>query len=408
MHLCDRCLGRRLTGAIGADIQSEAGAKYRGENDLAQVAPADCLVCEDRWDIDTWVQLAADALAPYEHSNFQVGTVFPLDCEKYEKSWKHLNPEIGDSIRTETNRILAPLLAEKLGTSAVTDGRPDVVVSVDTRFWTASARSNSLFVAGRYTKLRRDLPQTHWPCKTCQGTGCYQCDDTGVQYPDSVEDCIGQPAKDAFDAESYSFHGAGREDIDALMLGTGRPFVLELHDPKKRTLDAEALEAAINANTESRGTGVLDLRITEKAEVAAIKEASWDKRYLAHCEADEDVTQEQVLAACEAMTGVELDQRTPQRVSHRRADMVRNRTIQDMSLVSFDDPRHFSVSVLADSGAYIKEMVSSDEGRTTPSLAEKLGIPCRVAQLDVTEIVDKPTEEAEIDGAATEAPGDTA
>ncbi len=389
MHLCDRCLGRRLTGAVGAEIQIEAGAHYRSENGgLAEVTAADCRVCEGRWDVDTWVQLAADALASYEHTNFQVGTVFPIPCEQYEKSWKHLNPEIGDSIRTETNRIIAPLLAAKLGTEAVTDGRPDVVVSVDTRFWTASARSNSLFVAGRYTKHRRDLPQTHWPCKTCQGTGCYQCEDSGVMYPDSVEDCIGQPAKTAFDAEGYSFHGAGREDIDALMLGTGRPFVLELHDPKRRTLDAPALEAAINATTSERGTGVLALRLTEKAEVAAIKEAAYDKHYLAHCETEEDLTEAQIIAACEAMTGAELDQRTPQRVSHRRADLIRNRTIQNMTLERMDDPRHFAVAVHADSGAYIKEMISSDEGRTTPSLAEKLGVACRVTLLDVTEIVD--------------------
>lgn len=389
MDLCDRCLGRRLTGALGADIQREAAATYRTEHGLAAVAPADCRVCEDRWDLDVWVELAAGALAPYEHRTFQAGTVFPAECEAHEREWKHLNPEVGDSIRTEANRMLAPALAERLGTEAVTEGRPDVVVSVDTRFWTATARANSLFLAGRYTKHRRDLPQTHWPCKRCQGRGCYECEDTGVMYPDSVEDCIGEPARATFEAEGYSFHGAGREDIDALMLGSGRPFVLELHDPKNRSVDLDALARVVNENTPTRGTGVSGLRITEKAEVAAIKDGAYDKRYRAHCETEEDVTEEQVRAGCAAMTGAELEQRTPQRVSHRRADLVRKRAVHEMTLERFDDPRHFSVDVLADSGAYIKEMVSSDEGRTTPSLAAVLGVPCRVALLDVLEILDE-------------------
>lgn len=388
MDLCDRCLGRRITGAIGAEQQREAAATHRAEHDLPEVAAADCTVCEDRWDLEQWVELAAEALAPYEHQTFQVGTVFPVECEAREREWKHLNPEIGDSIRTESNRMLAPAVAARTGTEAVTDGRPDVVVSVDTRFWTASARSNSLFLAGRYTKHRRDLPQTHWPCRRCQGTRCYECDDTGVLYPDSVEDCIGGPAKEAFDAESYSFHGAGREDIDALMLGTGRPFVLELHDPKHRTVDLAALEAAINDSTATRGTGVTALRITEKAEVATIKDGAYDKRYLAHCETEAEVSRDQVEAACKAMTGVVLEQRTPERVSHRRADLVRKRSIHAMTLERYDDATHFSVAVHAESGAYIKEMVHSDEGRTTPSLTAALGVPCRVALLDVTDILD--------------------
>ncbi len=388
LDLCDRCLGRRLTGALGADIQSSVAADHRAEHGWSEVAPADCAVCEDRWDVDAWVGVAAEALAPYEHRTFQVGTIFPAACEARERDWKHLNPEVGDSIRTEANRILAPLLADRLGTEAVTDGRPDVVVHVDTRFWTASARANSVFLAGRYTKHSRELPQTHWPCRSCSGLGCHACDGAGVTYPDSVEDCVGQPARAAFQAEKYSFHGAGREDIDALMLGSGRPFVLELHDPKRRDVDLEALAAAVNDGTEERGAGVIGLRMTEKAEVAAIKDGQYDKRYVAHCESEADLTEEQVVAACRAMTDVVLEQRTPQRVSHRRADLVRKRRIHEMHLERYDDARHFSVDVLADSGAYIKEMVSGDEGRTTPSLAAALGVPVRVALLDVVEILD--------------------
>ena len=42
------------------------------------------------------------------------------------------------------------------------------------------------------------------------------------------------------EAPKASFHASGREDIDARMLGTGRPFVVEISKPKKRSLDLES------------------------------------------------------------------------------------------------------------------------------------------------------------------------
>ena len=39
---------------------------------------------------------------------------------------------------------------------------------------------------------------------------------------DSVEELIGRPVIEAFDAENAVLHGAGREDIDARMIGTGQ------------------------------------------------------------------------------------------------------------------------------------------------------------------------------------------
>jgi len=41
-----------------------------------------------------------------------------------------------------------------------------------------------------------------------------------------------------------------------------------------------------------------------------------------------------------------------------------------------------------ESGTYVKELVSGDDGRTKPSLSELLGREAKVAQLDVLEILD--------------------
>jgi len=42
--------------------------------------------------------------------------------------------------------------------------------------------------------------------------------------------------------------------------------------------------------------------------------------------------------------------------------------------------------VRAESGTYVKELIHSDEGRTTPSITERLGGECEVLWLDVEEV----------------------
>ncbi len=37
-------------------------------------------------------------------------------------------------------------------------------------------------------------------------------------------------------------------------------------------------------------------------------------------------------------------------------------------------------------GLYVKELVSGDEGRTKPNLAENLGVKAKIAELDVIKI----------------------
>jgi tRNA pseudouridine synthase 10 len=388
--LCDRCLGRRLIGAAGAEPQRAKAAEVRT---WPEVPEKECPACEGAFaDAEKWLACALEAASRYEFATFQVGTKFPGPCEGLEKeiSQAMRQEKVGENIRTEANRWLAAAIAAKTGARTDPEGTPDLVLEVDTRYWSCNAEANAVYVKGRYTKLRRDIPQTHWPCRDCTGKGCWRCNDTGVTYAESVEDAIGEPAEPPFGATGHSFHGAGREDIDALMLGTGRPFILELRDPRRRAADLAELERSINAHTARSGVAVRDLRLAKKEEVAAIKEGEYEKEYLAHCLAETPLERAAVEAACASLAGVVLEQRTPERVSHRRADLVRRRTLHAVTLEEMPEspgPR-FSIRVRAESGTYIKEMVGGDEGRTVPSLSARLGVPTKVEFLDVVAILD--------------------
>jgi tRNA pseudouridine synthase 10 len=389
-RLCDRCLGRRLVGAQGAEAQ-RAGA--RAARTWPEVAERDCPVCEGVFaESAKWLEAALAAAKPYGFATFQVGTKFPGFAEGFEREASAAmgQPKVGETVRTEANRGLAAEIAKATGAQTSPEGRPDLVLEVDTRYWAATAEANAVFVRGRYTKHRRDIPQTHWPCRRCQGRGCWECNDTGVTYAESVEDAIGDAAQPLFAATGFSFHGAGREDIDALMLGTGRPFILELKDPRRRTADLAELERRINADTATSGVAVRDLRMAASEEVAAIKEGEYGKEYLAHVLAERPLARPEVEDVAARLTGTTLEQRTPDRVSHRRADLVRKRRLHKVAVEGMpaSPGERFTLRVHAESGTYIKEMVSGDEGRTVPSFSSLAGVPAKVEFLDVVAILD--------------------
>ncbi|MDP6913450.1 MAG: hypothetical protein QF736_06020, partial [Candidatus Thalassarchaeaceae archaeon] len=81
-----------------------------------------------------------------------------------------------------------------------------------------------------------------------------------------------------------------------------------------------------------------------------------------------------------------IDQETPQRVSHRRAAKIRRRKITSIDKVSFEGDDEIEITLRCEAGTYVKELVHSDEGRTTPSVQSVLGTDCEVIWLDVLEI----------------------
>ena len=248
----------------------------------------------------------------------------------------------------------------------------------------------SLFIYGRYRKLERGIPQTHWDCRTCRGAGCERCGFTGKQYPDSVEELIARPIVAALVADGAVLHGSGREDIDARMIGTGRPFILEVAGPRRRTLDIRALERAVNES--AAGRIEVDLvRPAARPEVETLKSSRSHKKYRILVEVDGALSDEAIESALSALRGVTIRQRTPSRVAHRRADKVRDRTVLDIRYLGREGAGVL-VEVLGEAGLYIKELISGDGGRTRPSFAEGIGLPARVTRLDVV-LVEDPTEE---------------
>ncbi|MDD3379426.1 MAG: tRNA pseudouridine(54/55) synthase Pus10, partial [Candidatus Methanomethylophilaceae archaeon] len=110
-----------------------------------------------------------------------------------------------------------------------------------------------------------------------------------------------------------------------------------------------------------------------------------DKTYTVKVKAEDKVNKERVNEVALAFKNVHIDQRTPQRVEHRRADLVRVREIRWVEAeVTGDDT--FNLTLNTESGTYVKEFVSGDDGRTNPNFSDALGIQCKVETLDVLSI----------------------
>lgn len=245
----------------------------------------------------------------------------------------------------------------------------------------------SVYILGKYRKYERGIPQTKWPCTYCKGRKCEKCNFTGQQYPKSVEMLVAKPFLDASQSIGSSFHGAGREDIDALMLGEGRPFVLELKQPRIRTLNLAMLQDEVNKNPE---VNIHLLQYCSKDTVEDIKKESQysHKTYRALVETEKPMTSSDLEKLTSISYPIQIKQRTPQRVSHRRADLVREKTIYGVE-VAKSESNNLELIIKAQGGAYIKEFISGDDGRSIPSISEVLGQTARCIELDVREVDDK-------------------
>ena len=79
----------------------------------------------------------------------------------------------------------------------------------------------------------------------------------------------------------------------------------------------------------------------------------------------------------------EIEQDTPERVEHRRADKKRIREVYEVSWEKKGE-KEFELTVKAEAGTYIKELIHGDNGRTQPNISDLIGTQAECVQLDVT------------------------
>ncbi len=406
--VCDSCLGRVFADRSFGLTNAERGRSLRtavalsDDEPFEPVSPDDCWVCEGycgQFDALAERAVAAlDARGNPAFDTYQVGTRTPPLIEENDELLRAdagLAADAGELFKSNLNREVGKRIG-RLTDTEVDFTRPDVQFTFDLEADAVEVTINSAFVYGRYRKRERDIPQTEWPCRECHASGrkgsrpCDHCDGTGYLYDESVEALTAPVVMDVMDGTEATFHGAGREDVDARMLGRGRPFVIEIEEPHRRRIDVDQLEGDINAFADGT-VEVEGLRLANHDMVERVKELDASKTYRAAVEFATDVSDEELRAVIDELDGATIEQYTPQRVDHRRANLTRVRDVLSAS-AALDDPRHATVEIHGEGGLYIKELISGDDDRTEPSLAGLLGVSATVTALDVTDVtgVDEP------------------
>ncbi|MAY05430.1 MAG: tRNA pseudouridine(54/55) synthase Pus10 [Euryarchaeota archaeon] len=497
MGTCDACLGRlggkrsfqQTNEASGQQIRESVSEGNQRLINIRKEIPL-CPFCENLFEeVELLTDVIEDALQGYDIQKLQIGARFPKDqIEDEEGLRKQYAAGGSDALKPSLVKEISTQLSERLTSVEIVNDKPDILALIDVLTLTVTLDVRSTYIYGRYRKHERGIPQTRWPCRACKGRGCAKCNDTGQQYPSSVQDLIGNPIIEFFEGREHAFHGMGREDIDVRCLGRGRPFVLEIKEPKRWDIDYDAAMKVVNEKADG-AIEITDVRRSNRSEVVRVKDTPAEKSYtirflvepLTQPELDvltapldltkEDVQQRgrgrrkhrrrgdkkdnpkkplqrveptileeselkkmkkaelvdlcverdcastgvkadlivrllatnpqpveplplpdeaTILNIIEKLEGVNLAQRTPERVAHRRADLVRRRKVIETRDASVEIDASGSISVeftlRCESGTYVKETVHGDDGRTQPSIASLIKAKCTVEWLDVGDI----------------------
>ncbi len=387
-EVCTTCLGRQF-GMLGHGLTNAERGSILIEfaNNLAETKfkePEVCSLCNNFFK-DKINKVAADIVKKLEGIHFQtflIGSIIPNEiASKQDELWEKIGIEDVESIKAEMNRELGKRV-EKLTHTKFNLKNPDVTILADLKISTVRLQLRSLYIYGKYQKLARGIPQTKWICNRCNGKGCTFCKGEGKLYHTSVQEIIEKSLIKSSGSKGAAFHGSGREDVDARNLDW-RPFVMEMLKPAKRSLDLKKIGKQIN---KSKKVKVKNLKLIEDGKhfIRNLKTEKIDKTYQAEIEFKKDIDRKKLKLIKEIVKEPIL-QKTPTRVMHRRADKFRKRRVKSVYYKQLGR-RKLLVKVRTESGLYIKELISGDEGRTTPNISEILGNNVKKIKLDVVKI----------------------
>jgi len=420
--LCDNCLGRQFAELATGTSNAERGRalktalvlkahalindgkkagkdllKKLASNGSSKIAKAtldklaiqpdsealECEICGGKLQqLETLSTLALSKAEGYEFDSYLVGAKIPPKVIEAEDSLRaRLGIKWGESIKSEFTREIGKVIAGKT-MKEVKYRNPDITFTVDPYGEKVTLQVNPLFIAGRYRKLVAGIPQSRWLCRKCNGKGCHSCGGTGRRYPESVQEIIAEPILAKTKGEDAVLHASGREDVDAKVLGRGRPFAIEVKNPHIRRLNLKKVRGEI---AKSGKVEVEDLRIVEGDYINTLKRGeAAEKNYQAIVEVDGKVTEEDLKKVAEALTGCYVQQVTPKRI-RRRAEEVRERYIYRTEVKKMT-PKRFELTISCQGGLYVKELVEGEGGRTTPNVSRLLGKQARCVELNVLDV----------------------
>ncbi|KAF7829510.1 putative tRNA pseudouridine synthase Pus10 isoform X1 [Senna tora] len=297
----------------------------------------------------------------YNHTNSSKEVEKALDCNN---SCKRRKTGMDDSVDAANDSTVScgECSDSTIGESDLVGEKPFNSLANEPCHFSVYCYRTPVCFGGRYLKYSRNVSQTRWII------------DDERMGETSVEEIIGGNILQMCHGDNYKFHAAGREDIDVRMLGTGRPFLVEVQNV--RHIPSELLVRVKN----------LKLVGSQGWNLMREGEAEKQKQYAALVWISRPVKDED-LQCLSSLKDVKILQRTPIRVLHRRSPLEREKIIHWMKIETIaGSSQYFLLHLCTQAGTYIKEFVHGDFGRTHPSIGSILGCRAEILQLDVTNV----------------------
>ncbi len=364
---------RILAENAGGPIQRLYRRLYREE-----LVAKQCYICGGKLShkyYDELAEKAARIIEEYHPLTFLIGVTMPAAMRLRETQViAAAGIEYSESIKNEVKREVGKRVSALTGLPPGFD-KTDITLVIDLATDTITPVVNPVLLRGRYWKKARNISHTIWATRE------------GRKYPYSLEEFFNEILAPLYDAEKIVIHAAGREDVDARMLGTGRPLVVEIKKPHIRLVDP----ALIN---ELLSNGVVEAVIEGEATRQTIKEykegsTQRTKIYRALVYTASPVTPGDLERLEKEMRNRVIHQLTPTRILRRKKETLRIRRVLRVKTRPVSS-HVFEAIIHSSGGLYIKELISSDNGRTEPSFSSILGTEARCIELDVVYVSPKP------------------
>lgn len=239
--LCKHCLNREGVKSQAREKQQKHQAKS-------------CDICGGL--LDDLGKMSGEIIqkmSEYEFRTFLVGASIPQDIMDREDEFRSAHKIKGrESIKSQITRMISEQVVKSSG-KQIDYSRPDLTVLVSLAESGITIDPRSIWLSAAYRKSKRGVPQRSSDCNTCHGLGCAVCNYMGESRI-SVQSIAGSFFMAKFQAESCNFIWLGSEDPNSLVMGSGRPFYVEVTKPKKRLLERETSSSKSRSKSKENTT----------------------------------------------------------------------------------------------------------------------------------------------------------
>ena len=203
------------------------------------VSGPECFVCAGLMDrVEAMAVLAKERARRYQFRTLGVGVKVPGGVQEREDEIRsNLRLKGNETIKTQAGKMIAAEVSRGLR-KRIDRERPDLTLLADFSSGEALATARPIFYYGRYTKPG-NIPQRRTFCDQCRGEGCEKCGGTGFEQKPSVEGLLRRKLSGLSGAEKMTFTWLGSEDRESVVFAPGRPFLVEVKNPRKRRVPSK-------------------------------------------------------------------------------------------------------------------------------------------------------------------------